>query len=125
MHSPNLSNDLLIIGAGYENHLISQVAKFKDQSQKVLLFGFPSLRADMYQENVLKAHLSEENTGSKAFEDSRRYFAPANDPFVTASVLSEIVERYNTRTEITNLYLCPLATKAQTLGFALTISQSV
>jgi hypothetical protein len=119
IHSPNFSNDLLVIGAGYENHLISQVAKHKDLTKKALLFGFPSLRADMFQENVLKAHLAEEDIGTGAFEDRRRYFAPANDPFVTANVLHDIVENFGRRAEVTNLYLCPISTKAQTLGFCI------
>ena len=118
-HVPDVKNDLLIIGAGYEDHLISHVATNKDNAQKILLFGFPSLRADMYQENVLRAHLAEESVGARAEDASRTFFAPANDPFVTADVLHNIVTKMNERAKITNLYICPISTKPQALGFAL------
>lgn len=68
----------------------------------------------MYQENELRALKAEEDLG-----ESVNYFAPANDPFVTASVLSEIAERFDNKTKVTNLYLSPLASKAQVLGFSL------
>ena len=51
IHIPNTSNDILIIGAGYDNELIAQVAESKDNSRKIQLFGLPSLRPEMYQEN--------------------------------------------------------------------------
>ena len=111
-HSTDTSNDLLIIGAGYDDELISQVAHYKEGAKKVQLLGLPSLRADMYQENVLKADRAEESLGP-----AETFFAPANDPFVTASVLSEITTEHERRTPITNLYLSPLASKAQVLGF--------
>ena len=114
-HKPETSNDVLIINVGYDHQLISHVAENKDQANKFQLFGFPSLRADMYQENVLRAYEAKEAVGSQA----KNYFAPANNPFVTASVLSEIVDTANKKKPITNLYLSPLATKPQVLGFAL------
>ena len=43
-------------------------------------------------------------------------FAPGYDPFATAQVLSRFVEQH--RKDIKNLYLSPLATKAQVIGFA-------
>ena len=46
-------------------------------------------------------------------------FAPANDPFATAAVLHDIFEEERARRPVRNLYLSPLATKAQALGFAL------
>ena len=73
----------------------------------------------MYQENVLKAHLAEVSVGALAEETSRTFFAPANDPFITADVLGSIVAKIEGRRTITNLYLCPLSTKPQALGFAL------
>lgn len=118
-HNPDTSNDYLIIGAGYDDQLIAQVAENKEFSKKIQLFGLPSLRADMYQENVLRAHRAEEAVGRSTADESSSYFAPANDPFVTASTLREIVNRLNARKPITNLYLSPLATKPQVLGFAL------
>ena len=72
----------------------------------------------MYQQNVLRARLAEENLGYKR-DGSLNEFAPSNDPFITASVIQNIVRKQRRRKNITNLYLCPLATKAQTLGFTL------
>jgi hypothetical protein len=107
--------DLLIIGAGFDHDLISEIIEKKRYiKNKIQLLGFPSLKADMYQQNILRAHKSPD------LRESQTIFAPANDPFVTASVLSETVknvERDNGL--ITNLYLSPLSTKAQTLGFAI------
>jgi hypothetical protein len=111
-HSTDTSNDLLIIGAGYDIELISQVAHHKEGAKKVQLLGLPSLRADMYQENVLQADGAQESLGP-----ANTFFSPANDPFVTASVLSKIAAEYEKRVPITNLYLSPLASKAQVLGF--------
>jgi hypothetical protein len=117
-HSPDTSNDYLIIGAGYDHQLIAEVAENKEFSRKIQIFGLPSLRADMYQENVLRAYRAEEAVGRHTADESSSYFAPANDPFVTASTLREIVGRITARKPITNLYLSPLATKPQVLGFA-------
>ena len=47
------SKDVLIVNVGYDDRLIVQVAEAKESSRKIARFGFPSLRADMYQENVL------------------------------------------------------------------------
>ena len=55
--------DFLIIGSGYDDRLIKAVANEKDKADKVQIFGLPSLRADMYQENVLRAHRAEEAVG--------------------------------------------------------------
>ena len=119
IHKPDLSNDLLIIGAGYDDELIARVAEDKNHARKLQLYGFPSLRPDMYQENVLRAHKAAESVGAGAENNPRKYFAPANDPFVTAQILREILAEENRQTNITNLYLSPLATKPQALGFVL------
>jgi hypothetical protein len=118
-HSPDTSNDCLIIGAGYDHQLIAQVAEHKQFSRKIQIFGLPSLRADMYQENVLQAYRAEEAVGRHTADESNSYFAPANDPFVTANTLRQIVTRIDALRPITNLYLSPVATKPQVLGFAL------
>lgn len=118
-HTINTENNVLIIGSGYDHQLIAEAAESKDNAKKIQLFGLPSLRPDMYQENVLRAHRATEAVGSGAGDEPNNYFAPAYDPFVTASVLREIVERISSRKAITNLYLCPTATKPQVLGFAL------
>lgn len=110
------TRDFLIIGAGYETHLIAEVAEDKDKATKVILLGLPSLSCDMYQQNALRTRLAADSLGEGI---GLKHFAPANDPFATAGVLSEIVAKENAIAPITNLYLSPLATKAQALGFAL------
>ncbi len=114
--SADTNLDLLIIGAGYDYRLIAEVAEDKDKAEKIKILGLPSLRADMYQENVLRAYLASDAVGE---HQSCEYFAPANDPFSCATVLSEIVEERTRNAGISNLYLSPLATKPQALGFAL------
>ena len=122
-HSTNTGNDFLIIGAGYDHLRITDVSKNKDNTKKIQLFGFPSLQPDMYQENILKAYKAAEETVSKGEEvfidEDNAIFAPANDPFVTANIISQFVKREYKKKQITNLYLCPLSTKAQTLGMSL------
>jgi hypothetical protein len=70
----------------------------------------------MYQQNARRTQQASDAIGEST---AGKFFAPANDPFVTASILSEIVRKQETTVPITNLYLAPLATKAQALGFAL------
>lgn len=119
IHSPDTTNDLLIINAGYENDLISLVSEFKNNAKKILLLGFPSLRADMYMENVLRARLAEEAIGQRPEIGTGSILAPAYDPFVTANVLKKYIDEFNLRKPYTNLYICPLATKPQLIGCAL------
>jgi hypothetical protein len=119
VNSPNHADDFLVIGSGYDHRLIKAVAEHKDKADKVQIYGLPSLRADMYQENVLNALRAADAIGISRYFDPHGLFAPANDPFATASALSEIVERRSKIRPISNLYLSPLATKAQALGFAL------
>jgi hypothetical protein len=121
-HNTQTNNDILIIGAGYDHKRIIDIAKSKLDAKKIQVFGFPSLQADMYQENILRAYKAEEDssTGRNAFIDSDHVIlAPANDPFVTANQLSQFIQKENSKQVITNIYLSPLSTKAQTLGFAL------
>ena len=108
------TSDLMVIGAGFDDRQISEVAEHKDAARKVVLLGFPPLRADMYQQNLLRMDRSRDAIGD--VPPRWRYFAPANDPFVTADVLRRIV---NESGDVSNLYLAPLSTKAQALGFVL------
>ena len=119
LHVPDNEKDVLIIGAGYEDTLISHVAESKAKATKLQLIGFPSLRADMYQENILRVRRAEESLGGTVNDETCTFFAPANDPFVAASELSRTVQQWEKRQGITNLYLCPLSTKVHVLGFAL------
>jgi hypothetical protein len=119
LNNPDTSRDLLVIGAGYDDALISHAAEHKRAARKVQMFGFPPLRPDMYQENLLRARKAAEAVGEYGTSAAGRIVAPANDPFVVAEVLKSAVERERESQGITNLYLCPLATKPQALGFAL------
>lgn len=111
--------DFLVIGMGYDDRLLAAVAENKDKAEKHQVFGLPSLRADMYQESVLRSRRAADELGDPNFSETHRSFAPANDPFGTASVLSEIIEQRLARHRSTSFMLCPLGTKAQALGFAL------
>ena len=116
IHDNAGSREVLIIGAGYETHLISEVAEDKDQARKVVLLGLPSLRPDMYQQNVWRTWQAEDAIDP---ESSERYFVPASDPFATATVVSELIDRERKRGDLRHIYLAPLSTKAQAVGFAL------
>jgi hypothetical protein len=117
VHSTESSNDLLVIGAGYDDELIRRVAEHKTHARKLQMFGLPSLEADMYQQSVVRAARAAEAVGPAADRDV--LFAPANDPFVTAHTLQERIRAENGRSPITNLYLASVGTKPQMLGFAL------
>lgn len=108
--------DVLVIGAGYETHLISEVADDKERAKKIIILGLPSLQADMYQQNAWRTWQAADALGEDL---EQKHFAPAFDPFVTAEVLREIVEHEQNMSPIGHLYLSPLATKAQAIGFAL------
>jgi len=113
----SLGTDYLIIGAGYDHKLISEVTNQKDITVYPL-FAFPSLSPDFYQQSALRASES----GAVALEPAwivNRRFAPANDPFSTASILHDIVYEIDRKNVHANIYLSPLSTKVQALGFAL------
>jgi hypothetical protein len=116
-HVPDAGdNDLLVIGAGYDDELIRRIAESKRAARKLEMFGLPSLQPHMYEENRLQAAKAEEALGplpTRSF-----LFAPANDPFATAQELHDRLTDERVR-GLANLYMSPLATKAQTLGFAL------
>lgn len=117
-HNIDTQNDLLIIGTGYDYELIKQVVEYKDYAHIATLWGFPSLRADMYQENVLCANKAGDAVFSGDWHKNR-YYAKANDPFSTAKQLREIINIHKNKEAITNIYLSPLSTKPQVLGFCL------
>lgn len=115
----NMSRDLLIVGMGYDDRMLAETCEDKDKAEKIQLFGWPSLRADMYQQSVLRSRKAADSLGDPNFDESHRAFAPANDPFATASILSELIHQRGSSKPITNLFLSPLGTKAQALGFAI------
>lgn len=117
-HNPDTSNDYLIIAAGYDSKSIKSVSASKGNAKKIPLYGFPPLQPHMFQENVLQVIQAKESIGGQDIEYNEHcLFAPANDPFVTAQILSDYIKMEESRNKITNLYLCPLSTKAHTLGF--------
>ncbi|GFD93121.1 hypothetical protein KUL156_43110 [Alteromonas sp. KUL156] len=120
-HNPETFNDVLIFGSGYDYHKIKMIAKEKKQTRKVQVLGFPSLQADMFQQSILKSYEAEEDASSGEFDlDSNNVIlAPANDPFITAQLISDYVKKSESNKKFTNLYISPISTKAQTLGMAL------
>lgn len=110
------SNDLLIIASGFDDILIAEVAEARKSAKKIQIIGFPSLQADMYQQNILRSSKATDVDGE---DTTKIYFAPASDPFETANTLYKIISDEENKKPITNLYLSPLSTKAQTVGFAI------
>ncbi|MFL5382252.1 MAG: hypothetical protein ACJ8GN_07025 [Longimicrobiaceae bacterium] len=116
LHEPDADGDLLVIGAGYDHELIRRVAENKRAARKLEMFGLPSLQPHMYEENRLRAAGAEEAIGP--LPERAMLFAPANDPFATAQELHDRLTEEKGR-GFENLYLSPLSTKPQALGFAL------
>jgi len=119
VHTTDTNDDLLIVAVGYDYRLVAEVANNKEHAWKIQLFGLPSLRPDMYQESLLRASKVAEAVGPDASAPQHFKYAPAHDPFVTASILSGLVREHRTKHPRANVYLSPLSTKAQTLGFSI------
>ena len=118
-HGSDTDNDILIINSGYDSHLIASVAEYKKHAKKMQLIGFPSLRADMYQQCLLQINRAQESIGRKTLNSRLDILAPAHDPFIAADILKTRIDDIHARKPITNLYLSPLATKAQLIGIVL------
>ena len=116
-HVPDMTNDTLLVGIGYDHRLVARVNLDKESARFIQLQCFPSLSADMYHESLLRLDRVGLTTSPRT--DDHVFFSSANDPFVTASVLSSAYHNMNREKKITNLYLSPLATKPQALGFGL------
>ena len=116
-HSPDMTNDVLILGGGYDHNLMGRVILAKENARLVQLHSLPSLSADMYHESILR--LDRVGAGPSRQSEDQMAYSSANDPFVTAAILSEAYEEQANRKKISNLYLCSLATKPQTVGFGL------
>jgi hypothetical protein len=114
LHSISFAADALIMAVGYEHHLVTRVAEQKAHARKLRVLGFPSLQADMYQESIVRQSRAAEAVG----EAVETMYAPAYDPFVLATAISERVATLEAG-GLTNLYLSPLSTKPHALGFAL------
>lgn len=109
--------DLLIIASGYDSTLISKVAQQKENSEIVHVIGFPSLRPDMYQENILRTLAVEDSFIGNNRES--HIFAPASDPFETANIIKDYILNNDCLNRFKHIYISPLSTKAQTLGIGL------
>lgn len=117
IHTDDVTNDILIIGVGYDDELISRVVDNKDSARVIQMLSLPSLSADMYQESILR--LDRTALSIDPAIEEQVFFSPANDPFVVATELSDHVKRLRDLGTVNNIYLSPLATKAQAVGFAL------
>lgn len=110
--------DHLILSVGYDQKFISAIAKAKDHARVHPIFAFPSLSADMFQQSALSSFGSGEVARNPNWISNRR-FAPANDPFATADVVSQLIGQIDRDNDSGNIYLAPLSTKVQALGFAI------
>lgn len=120
VHSPDTTNDLLIIASGYDDSRITDVANKKKKARKIQLLGFPSLQPDMFQENIIQAYKAESAVGSECFKNiDLNLFAPASDPFVAAQTISDFLKREQRAKTFTNIYLTPISSKPHALGMAL------
>ena len=117
-HSVDMSADVLVVGAGYDHDLIGHVIANKSSARLLQLLSLPSLSADMYQESLTRLHRVAD--APVKVPDEQLAYASANDPFVTYIVLVESLQKIASRSHrISNLYLSPLATKPQAVGFSL------
>lgn len=117
-HSTDLSKDVLLIGCGYDHGLVSEVISYKGGARVLQLLSLPSLSADMYQESLVRLQRVVDSPSSVS--EVQIAYASANDPFATFMALEESISRIaRAQGVVTNLYLSPLATKPQVIGFCL------
>jgi len=119
VHSADNRDDVLVVGAGYDHDLVGHTISHKSSARLVQLLSLPSLSADMYQESLLRLHRVAD--APARVPDEQLAYASANDPYVTYIVLEETLRKIRSRSPAAapNIYLSPLATKPQAVGFAL------
>ena len=115
-HNRDTSGDILVLGVGYDHHLISHALQSKESSRIVQLHSFPSLSADMYHESLLRL---DRVRSKRSPAGDEVYYSSANDPYVIARSLRNAISSVDAHKPITNVYLSPLATKPQAIGFGL------
>ncbi|MDN3558612.1 hypothetical protein [Vreelandella neptunia] len=115
--SDSEGDDYLLLGVGYDHELIGEVVNNKDSAKVYPIFSFPSLSPDMYQQSALRASKSGDVALEKIWQVNKRFF-PANDPFAIASILSDVVKEVTYKDPKANIYISPLSTKVQALGFS-------
>lgn len=121
-HRPLATDDVLIIGAGYDYEQIIRACEEKRTSTKYILTGLPSLQPHMYQESVLQIERAREWIGS--LPPQQMLYASANNIFSVAQILHEVVTKENEQTNPDinlrrNIYFCPVGPKPHVLGFGL------
>jgi hypothetical protein len=108
-------HDILILSSGYDDKLVDNiVSNKKNCSRRYCIVGFPSLTPDMYHESIYRLH----NVDWGGNEPEIK-FAPADNPFVTAQVIKEIVKKEWKANLSQSIYLSPLSSKPHVLGFLL------
>lgn len=110
--------DTLIIFVGFNDEMVTNVARDKSLAKHKYLFtGFPSLQADMYQQNLIQLTKSIETIGQKHVHYCK---APAYDPFVAAQKLQEIINKRLEKSNPVNfIHIAPLSTKPMAIAAAL------
>ena len=121
-HVSPKSNDVLVVGAGYDFEQITSVCEAKRSSKKFVLIGLPSLQPHMYQESVIRIHRATEWIGS--LPPQRYLYASANHPFTVAQTLRDLVYKEDQSSQDRgkldeNVYFCPVGPKPHVLGFAI------
>ena len=119
-HRPLPTDDVLIIGAGYDYEQIIRACEEKRTSKKYVLIGLPSLQPHMYQESVLQIDRAREWIG--AIPPQQLLYASANNVFSVAQTLHEVVLHENQPSDPNghlqrNIYFCPVGPKPHVLGF--------
>ncbi|MBQ0754697.1 MAG: hypothetical protein KBT87_07495 [Gammaproteobacteria bacterium] len=117
VHEEDDAEEVLVVGVGYDNGLISRVINDKERAKVYKILPFPSLSADMYQQGLLQ--LDKCSFSESQSSESLSHYASAKDPFSVASELSRIYWDLIQKGLKKNVYLCSLATKPQALGFAI------
>ena len=116
-----MSNDVLVIGAGYDVNQIARSCESRRTSKKFIVTGLPSLQPHMYQESVLQINQASEWVGNLPRE--QRLYASANNPFAAAQMLHDVLSREEGESKergiaTQNTYICPVGPKPHVLGFA-------
>lgn len=119
IHTSDMSNDILIIGSGYDFSRIIDVANKKKEARKIQLYGFPAMQPDMFQQNILQSYKAESALGPECFSNlDLNLYAPASDPFIAAQTIQDFIEN-GSHPSFTNIYFAPLSSKPHSLGMAL------
>lgn len=110
--------DTLIIFVGFNDEMVTNVAREKSLAKHKYLFtGFPSLQADMYQQNLIQLNKSIETIGQKHVHYCK---APAYDPFVAAQKMQDIIDKRLKKSNPVNfVHIAPLSTKPMAIAAAL------